>query len=202
MKIPAITFNELIIRASTGGEQRYKVFSSFQNVVFLPGNHVVNVSNYRLTVADAEYLTLLGEEEVTITYLNEFYFLFTDVYQVVIKSLKFVNCKAFAQYLTKIVREQFNSTFIFWGTSSHVEFNRVEIVSENAIGVVFLDGGNFKFLKSNFSTGGIGIFSWQNTVHILRCLFKGSSFKVYGSPRDSIIIEFIVFQQTTIQHGQ
>ena len=192
------TLNELITRASTGGEQRREVFSSSQNVTFLSGNHIINVSNNFLSVAAAESLTLQGEGEVTVTCLNEFYFLFTDVYRMAIKSLKFVNCKAFAQYLTKAVREQFSYTFIFWGISSKVEFNRVEIVSENATGIVLLDASLFKFLKSTFSTGGIGIYSQRSTaVYILGCLFKDSSFKVYGSSADSVTIEFTVFQQTT-----
>ena len=191
--------NELITRASARGEQRREVFSSSQNITFLSGNHLINVSNNFLTVAAAEYLTLQGEGEVTITCLNEFFFLFTDVYQVAFKSLKFVNCKAFAQYLKKIVPEQFSYTFVFWGsTSSHVEFNRVEIVSENATGIVLLDVSHFKFLKSNFYTGGIGIYSRHVTaVYILGCLFRDSSFKVYGSSTDYVTIEFTTFQQAT-----
>lgn len=188
------TLNELITRASTRG---HEVFSSSQNVTFLSGNHIINVSNNFLTVTAAEYLTLQGEGEVTITCLNEFYFLFTDVYQVVIRSLKFVNCKAFAQYLKEVLREQFSYTFIFWGISSKVEFNRVEIVNKNATGVVLLDASHFKFLKSNFLTGGIGIYSRQSTaVYILGCLFRGSSFKVFGSSTDSVTVEFTTFQQT------
>ena len=194
------TLNELITRATFRGEQQREIFSSSQTVVFLSGNHIINVSNHFLTVASAEYLILQGMGEVTITCLDEFYFLFTDVYKVVIKSLKFVNCNAFPQYLTKILRasEQFNNTFVFWGTSSHVEFNSIEIVSKNATGIVLIDGSNFKFVKSNFSTGGIGIYSRHSSMYILGCLFKGSSMKVYGSHSDTATVEFSVFEQTRI----
>ena len=196
---PCNTLNELIIRASIGGEQQREVFSSFQNVIFLSGNHLINVSNKFLSVAEAESLTLQGEGEVTITCRDDFSFLFIDVYKVTFKSLKFVNCKAFAQYLKTVLPEHFNYTFIFWGSgSSHVDFNKVEIVSENATGVVLLDVSHFKFLKSNFSTGGIGIYSRHVTaLYILGCLFRDSSFKIYGSSTDSVNIEFTTFQQAT-----
>ena len=194
---PCYTFNELIIRASTGGEQQREVFSYFQNIIFLSGNHLINVSNNFLTVAEAESLTLQGEGEVTITCHNEFFFLFTDVYKVTFKSLKFVNCKAFAQYLKMVLPEHFNYTFIFWGSgSSHVDFNKVEIVSENATGVVLFGViSHFKFLKSNFSTRGIRVHSQHATaLYILGCLFRDSSFKVYGSSTDSVNIKFTTFQ--------
>lgn len=197
---PCYTLNELIIRASIGGEQQREVFSSFQNVIFLSGNHLINVSNKFLSVAEAESLTLQGEGEVTITCRDDFSFLFIDVYKVTFKSLKFINCKAFAQYLKTVLPEHFNYTFIFWGSgSSHVDFNKVEIVSENATGVVLLDVSHFKFLKSNFSTGGIGIYSRHVTaLYILGCLFRDSSFKIYGSSTDSVNIEFTTFQQATV----
>lgn len=193
------TFNELITRASVGGEQQRSVFSSSQNIVFLSGIHLINVSNNFLSVDSAEYLTLQGEGEVTIVCRNEFFLLFSDVYQVNFRSLKFVNCTSFAQYLKQVIPEQFSYTFVFWGSgSSHVKFERVEIVSENATGVVLLDGSHFKFLKSTFSTGGIGIYSRHVTaVSILGCLFKDSSFKVYGSSTDSLTIEFTTFQLAT-----
>ena len=196
---PCYTLNELIIRASAGSEQWRQVFSSSQNVIFLSGNHLINVSNNFLSVTEARGLTLQGEGEVTITCHNEFFFLFTDVYRITFKALKFVNCKAFAQYLKKVLPEQFSCTFVFWGgTSSHVNFEGVEIVGENATGVVLLDGSHFKFLKSTFSTGGIGIYSQHTTaVDILGCLFRDSSFKVYGSSTDSVSIEFTTFLQTT-----
>ena len=188
------TLNELIKRDNQYGN----VFSSYQYVMFLSGNHIINTSNPSLYVMRVQYLILQGEPdhkgEVTITCLNEFNFLFADVRNVTIKSLKFVNCKAFPQFT---VREQLSSTFIVWGAySENILFNNVEIVSENATGIILMDSWNIRILNSNFTTGGIGIYSERSRVNIFRCLFKGSSLKYYESPHDSMIVEYSIFEQT------
>ena len=190
------TLNELIKRT----KRHRNIFSSYQNVIFLSGNHIINTTTSNinsLALTSVQHLTLQGEPdhegEVTITCLNEFNFLFAYVGNVAIKSLKFSNCKAFPMFT---VREQLSSTLIMWSAYSDVIFSSIEIISENAIGIILTDNENIRILDSKFMTGGIGIYSESSRVNILRCVFKGSSLKFIESPRNSIVVEYSVFEQT------
>lgn len=192
------TLSEMITRASRAGEQQLNVFSSNQNVIFFSGVHVINVSNQFLYTGYVDHLTLQGIGNSTIVCVTKMSFLFADISSVIIKSLRFINCESFAQYLTEIVRENSNYTFVFW-QFSEVVFNSVEIVGNNHTGIVVVSGDRFKVLKSKFSTGGIGIFSQFTSGRIIGTYFSSSSLKISGSLRLENSIEIIgsVFEEIT-----
>ena len=153
----------------------------FYEIVFISGTHIVNVSHNQLLFKPTNYtlrMNLLGDGDVTILCMSEFYFKFLLIQEIAISNIRFKNCAGnhghnFHQTLNLSTGH----------LSSMIVLNRIQIINQKKTGIAIrfsnkAQNHSFSLTNSYVRTESAGLFiAVSNTSYMIairNVLFHGS----------------------------